>query len=297
MGIPKTSGILGTFAIILLSVVLTSGCTQGGVPAAGGNKDKLQVYVSFFTLGEFAAAVGGERVAVYNMVPGGTEAHHWEPSPRDLTAPENADLFIYNGFGMEPWLDKVRLSVSGPKFYFAGKGIEVKHGRDPHVWLDPLQAKKMVMNIARALAETDGAHAAIYRENSRLLLERLDVLDREYEAFFRPLPGVRLVVSHGAFGHLADRYHFRQVSILGTNADETPNPARMVRLIDLCREAGINTIYYARGESSRLAETLAREINGRVLDLDPIERRLDSDGDYFARMRYNLAQLRKGLGE
>ena len=61
---------------------------------------------------DFAKKIGGEYVDVTNLVPAGTEPHDWEPSTSDITNLEHADVFVYNGAGMESWTDKVLSTLS-----------------------------------------------------------------------------------------------------------------------------------------------------------------------------------------
>jgi len=71
------------------------------------DSDKINVYASFYTMYDFANKIGGDRINLVNIMPAGTEPHHWEPSPKDILEIEKADVFIYNGAGMEPWVEKV----------------------------------------------------------------------------------------------------------------------------------------------------------------------------------------------
>jgi len=65
------------------------------------DSDKINVYASFYTMYDFANKIGGDRINLVNIMPAGTEPHHWEPSPKDILEIEKADVFIYNGAGME----------------------------------------------------------------------------------------------------------------------------------------------------------------------------------------------------
>ena len=61
---------------------------------------------------DFAQKIGGEHVQVTCMVPSGTEPHDWEPSTKDITRMEQADVFIYNGAGMEQLSQDVLAGLS-----------------------------------------------------------------------------------------------------------------------------------------------------------------------------------------
>ena len=65
--------------------------------------DKLQVSVSFNAMYEFALAVGQDKVEINTIVPAGSEAHGFEPKAADIANLSDADVFVYNGLGMESW--------------------------------------------------------------------------------------------------------------------------------------------------------------------------------------------------
>ena len=68
---------------------------------------------------DFAQKIGGDKVTVTNMVPAGTEPHDWEPSPSDIVALEQADVFVYSGAGMEHWVEDVLASLDNQSLVMA----------------------------------------------------------------------------------------------------------------------------------------------------------------------------------
>src|SRR5437870_6689511 len=85
------------------AVIAALGCA--GTPRAQGT---LPVVVTFYPLQEFAQRVGGDRIRVQTLVPPGAEPHDYEPRPQDITALHAARVVIYNGAGLETWLEKLR---------------------------------------------------------------------------------------------------------------------------------------------------------------------------------------------
>ena len=109
---------------LVLSLLLTS-CIDRPVHQDNLEADPAIVaYTSFYPLYDFARKIGGERVEVINLIPGGVEPHDWEPGPQALAALYHADLLIINGLGMEPWVEKVAGSLEGNiKVVVASEGI------------------------------------------------------------------------------------------------------------------------------------------------------------------------------
>ncbi|QIA27706.1 zinc ABC transporter substrate-binding protein [Thermaerobacter sp. PB12/4term] len=101
-------------AAVLLAVSLLAACGRGSTPQSGGEPTrsdapvgearKVRVVATFLPYAELARIVGGDRAEVHMLVPDGLDPHDWEPRPSDAMRIEQADLVIYNGAGLEPWL-------------------------------------------------------------------------------------------------------------------------------------------------------------------------------------------------
>jgi len=87
---------------------------------------KLNVEVSFYPMYEFTNNVAGDLANVHTLVPAGMEPHDWEPTPQDIANIEKADVLVYNGAGMESWIDQVTDSLSNSKLI----QVEASHGID-----------------------------------------------------------------------------------------------------------------------------------------------------------------------
>ena len=79
---------------------------------------------------EFTKQVAGDLADVENLIPPGIEAHDWEPTPQDMAGISDADVLVYNGAGMEGWVDQVLESIQGTgvSAIEASKGIEIMEG-------------------------------------------------------------------------------------------------------------------------------------------------------------------------
>ena len=111
----------------------------------------------------------------------------------------------------------------------------------------------------------------------------------------RSAPRRDLVVSHEAFGYLADAYDLTQVGISGLSPEAEPSPARMREVADLVRANGVSTIYYETLVDPKVAQTIADETGAQTAVLDPLEGLAEgSTGDYATVMADNLATLVAG---
>ena len=110
---------LALCACLLFTAVFVGCGTEASDEPVDPNR--LQVMASFYTMYDFAQKIGGEHVQVTCMVPSGTEPHDWEPSTKDITRMEQADVFIYNGAGMEHWVSDVLAGLSNKKLTLKAK--------------------------------------------------------------------------------------------------------------------------------------------------------------------------------
>ena len=270
--------------------------------------DGVRVVTSLYALSDFAGHVGGGLVSVTNITPAGTEPHDYEPTPQDIARVYSADLFIFNGNGMDPWADKILPDLEAQGIVVLRMsdhvrsleaGPEGNGERDPHFWLDPGIAQKEVGIIADALTKIDEGHAKEYIQNRDSFIAALAQLDREYEAGLSSCLLHEIFTSHNAFAYLAARYNLGVRYIQGLSPDEEPSARRIAELADRARAENVRYIFFETLVSPRVANTLAGEIGAQTLVLNPIEGLTDAelrDGkDYISIMRNNLVALRTAL--
>lgn len=309
---------------------LAAGCSspaQKSEPAARDPK-KLQVVASFYPLADFAKNVGKDAVEVHNLVPSGVDPHDWEPGPKDMKTIAQADVFIYNGAGFEPWMEKVLESADQSKLVVVdtSRGVELaglpqqdshdgehkagkeesrkdepQYGKyDPHFWLDPVNAQKQVRSIAEGFAKADAKNKDKYEANAKEYIGKLEALHKEFESELSKVKKKEVVTTHAAFGYLTKRYGLAQIPIMGLAPDAEPSPKAMAEIVKQAREHDVKYIFFETLVSPKVAETVAKEIQAQTLVLNPIEGltedELKKGEDYISKMRENLKNLVTALG-
>ncbi len=277
----------------------TSGTEQGD--------GKLKVAASFYAMYDLAEKVGGDKVTVTDMVPAGIEPHDWEPAASDLANLEEADVFIYNGAGMEHWVDTVLDSLGNKKLIKveASSGISLLEGDgkeetyDPHVWLNPEYAKEEMKSIRDAFVKADPDNEAYYNSNYDTYAAKFDELDKKYKESLTGLQNKDIIVAHEAFGYLCKAYGLNQVAIEGLSPDSEPDPAKMEEIIKFAKDNKVKVIFFEELVSPKVAETIANEVGVRTDVLNPLEGLSDEDikngADYISVMETNLNSLLKAL--
>jgi zinc transport system substrate-binding protein len=278
--------------VLLVAVVMAwlAGC--GADPAVDG---KVHVVAGFYPLQYLAEQVGGDRVRVTNLVQPGAEPHDLELTPRQVADVAEARLVVYLS-GFQPALDAtVQQEAAGTSLDLTT--VVPLMGSDPHIWLDPDRFATATGALADRLAAADPDGAAGYRERAAALQVRLRELDQAYAQGLASCARHEIVVSHDAFGYLAQRYHLRQVAISGLSPEEEPTPQRLADVAAAAKRYQVTTIFFETLVSPKMAEAIAGETGASTAVLDPVEGIAPgSDADYVSVMRDNLTQLRQALG-
>ena len=228
-------------------------------------------------------------------MPPGANHETYEPTPKVMKSLAGSGLYFSVGWldferiwiprfsDMYPDLKIVNTSEGGQLIKSAGHGhADNSGGIDPHTWLSPRNIKSQAAIIAKALTQLDPVHKAVFRANLTRFSMQLDSLDSLYARIFAGHKGMKFLIYHPSLGYFARDYNLTQVS-LETDGKE-PSAAHLGRLIEIARQDGIHTIFVSREFDSRNAETLAREIGGRVVVFDPMAGDLLGNMDRIAKM-------------
>ena len=275
-------------------------------PAPPSNDtNKLRVIASFFPLYDFSRNVGGDRAEVSVMVPAGIEPHDWEPTPRNIADAESADMIVYNGAGFESWFSGINAKFAvdtsrGIQLMEGGEGAQGGSNFDPHIWLDPVLAKKQVEAIRDGFIQTDPVNSDYYSQNAQRYIAELDSLDSFIRSELSNCTLNDFIAFHDSFSYFANRYNLTQHSVHGVSPEGDVLPQRIQEITDLAATLGINVIYAEELVDPRLANVIAGEIpNGQVLVLSPIEglerEELEQGLGYIDKMRENVQNLKVGL--
>jgi zinc transport system substrate-binding protein len=172
------------------------------------------------------------------------------------------------------------------------------HGdTDPHMWLDTDRMAETAAGLAERLGEADPDNAEAYTANAERVADELAAIGTEYDEGLADCESRDMVVSHAAFGYLADAHDLNQIGVSGIDPEGEPSPARLAEVAALVEEHDITTIFTETLTSPDTAETIAAETGAETAVLDPLEGITDSSpgDDYPEVMRANLEALTTAL--
>jgi zinc transport system substrate-binding protein len=300
--------------VLIFAFLFIPAVSLAQAPEASG---KVRVVTTIFPLYDFARAVGGEYTDVSLLLPPGVEPHAFEPTTGDIERINEADIFIYMGSVMEPWVQKLLPGITNQNLQIidASLGVSLyqhpvpedsgevkKHGPvDPHIWLDFIDDMQIVDTVADALATRDPEHKSDYEDNASAYKARLSDLDHQYSAGLSGC-STRTVIfaGHSAFGYLARRYNLEFLSpYAGYSPDAEPTPMAVAGIITLMKEKGARTVFYEELIDPRIARTIADEIGGKTVLLDAAHNisadELQAGATFLSIMTDDLKKLREAL--
>jgi zinc transport system substrate-binding protein len=286
----KTTWILVCLVLVMISCVLSVGCTQ----PPGTPDEKLVVAVTIPPQEEMVKAVAGDRVEVLVLVPPGSDPHAYEPTPQEIVEASRASLYLTIGKGLLPVEDNLQARLQGlnPKLVVidTSSGIDylgAESNPDPHVWLSLKNAIAMVENTKDALLLIDPSHEQEYRAGTDAYIAKIYALDDRISGYFAGKKNRTIMVSHDAWAYFAKEYDLGLIPIEAGGKE--PTPRELAALVDRARESGISVVFADALENPRDAEVIAAEIGGRVETVNPLAE------DYLVNMDRTAQEFARSL--
>ena len=180
------------FTLPALALLLTPLSAPAQKPA----EPRLKVVTTLSVLADLAREVGGDRTDVQALSDPREDPHYVQPRPTLMQRAREADVFVEIGLQLDMWGPKVVEGSGNPRIQagqvgriVAAAGIptlelpqqlsrewgDVHPFGNPHIWLDPLNAKDMAANIAHGLEKADPEHKDGYEERLKSFQDRIDV--------------------------------------------------------------------------------------------------------------------------
>lgn len=300
-------------AMVVLGLMTTIGCGTKEDPSTTG---KLRVGVTINPLKEFTEIIGGDKVEVFSIIPNGVDPHDFDPKPKDIERLYNGDMFIYNGLGMEEWLDSVLSTIEGQDISLVNSSenvdvieiVEEEHSdesaeehdghdhgtQDPHIWLSLKEATTQAENIKEALILEDEANADYYEANFKKLKKDFSDTYEEYAEKFKTVSNKDFVTGHAAFGYLCRDFGLIQNSIADIYGEGELTPKSLENLVNYCKDNNVKTIFSESASSSSESETLAKEAGAKVETIYSLESKED-DLSYLEGTRSNYEKIYNAL--
>jgi zinc transport system substrate-binding protein len=308
-----------TFAAVLVLTLV--GCSNSTQTA---ELPLPQITTGAFPVAWLASELAGGCAGVTDLTPSGGDVHDLELTASQTRAILSADL-VLTVSGFQPSFDDAVTTRTGTTLDLINEInpiTGVKHGHeddehghedddehghedeggdkkdneilDPHFWLDPSRSLTAVELISDQIAALDENCATAVASNKQRVISDLTQLDLAYSSELAQCQSRTLIVSHQAFGYLADAYNLTQIAVAGLDPEGEPSAARLKEVINLAKAQEVSAVFTESNANPAVAETLAKELAVGILTLDPIELK-PASLDYLLVMNTNLENLKQGL--
>jgi ABC-type Zn uptake system ZnuABC Zn-binding protein ZnuA len=300
-----------TVAALALGAGLLSACQA---PADNG---KVQVVTTVSPITNIVQNIGGELVQVTGIVPEGANSHTFEPAPSDARAFADADVVFINGLHLEeptrelaeanirdgvPIVSLGERTITPDQYIYDFSFPRSAGDPNPHLWTDPLYAKRYAEIVKNELSKLDPESAPLYEENYQAFAKRIDQLDRDVREVTQTVPPQNrvLLTYHDSFPYFAREYGWKIIGAIQPADFAEPTAQEVARLIDQIRAQNVPAIFGSEVFPSAVLQQIANETGAQYID-DLRDDDLpgdngDRDHSYFALMAFDFKTFMGALG-
>lgn len=230
--------------------------------------------------------------------------HDYSLSTAQMKAVENAQVVVLSGAGLEDFQEDL---FTARNCVDASLGIDLiechdehehehehghTHEEDPHIWLSPVNAKRMAQNICNGLAAAFPEHADSFANNLQSLSARLDALQDYGEQTLSSLSCRELITFHDGFAYLAQAFDLTILAAVEEESGSEASAKLLIELIEQVREHDLPAVFAETNGSPSACGVISRETGVHVYVLDMCM----GEGNYFDNMYRNIDTLKEALG-
>lgn len=233
-------------------------------------------------------------------------AHHFSLTPTEAEAMTQADLFIWIGPRMETVLENsVKTLVTKGRVLTVMDIhdiilLDLEDGqKDPHLWLDPNNAKIIVRNVSETLGGMDPDHAGVYAENAANILAELDKLNDRLVNQLQSIKGKPYLVYHDAFQYFEKAFGLARSLPLVKDTEHTIRASQRSLIETKVKEDKITCVFGEPNHGEKMVESLAEQLGLHVAFLDPIRGQAGDNPEqpYFDMMDQLASSLISCIGK
>ncbi len=237
------------------------------------------------------------------LLPPGASPHDFSMRPSDANMLSDADVVVWVGHGLTPWLEAPIETLAGnaatvelvelgdwpslplrdmSHFWKSEDGEhhddhddhghdDHDHGSiDPHAWLDPMVAVAWLGQIAQVLAESDPDNAETYLQNADQAAQMLNELSAQITADLAPFTATDFVVSHDGYQYFEQRFDLHAIGAITLSDAATPGPAHLSELRDELAEHQVTCVMTDPQTNPEWAALIAEGTDAKLFEIDAL---------------------------
>jgi zinc transport system substrate-binding protein len=302
------------------------------------NQSKQQkpiIITTLFPFYDITRTLIGDQADISLLLPPGIEPHSFEPTPQDIVQIQEADIFIYTGDSMEPWVKDIISNL--PKTVTvinASQGITLiedaddhghghaddhghghadDHGHghadeknkeklalDPHFWLDFNNTIIATKTISDTISSKNIVDTTLLSQNRDILTRDFTQIDIDYrDTLGKCRNKTILQAGHRTFGYLAKRYNLEYITTEELSPNSDTSAQDIANLVDEIKAEKAKAVFSEELIEPRIANTISDETGVPILLLNGAHNitsdQFKSGTSFINIMRDNLENLSTGL--
>ncbi len=297
----NTSRCKRLFAAAALAVAL------GAAPAVA----EIKVAATIKPVHSLVAAVMGDVGEPALLLDGPASPHVTALRPSQARIIEDSDVVFAVGEDLEAFLHRLIENDDGTRIVELAEapGIELldyrqiddheddheggdhEHGNvNPHIWLDPSNARAMAKHIAEVLGTADPGNAERYSDNAEALISDLNELESELADRLSPVKDRPFLVFHDAYPYFEGRFGLEGLGAIVLNPETPPGARRLMEIRHRIEEAGVACVFSEPQFEIGYVTTVLEGTGARTASLDPLGVNVEAGPDAYRRMLTGLTE-------
>ena len=247
------------------------------------SNEKPIVSVSILPQKYFIEQIAGDLLEINVMIPPGMSPANCDLSMAKLQKLNDSDICFSMGHlpfettHLYPVLKNkkdIQLIYHSDNIELIGGSCCAAHaeegeGIDPHIWMSITNANSIANDIYNTLAKRYPKQESKMKINYEVLKAQIDSMAMNTEQLFKDNKHNAFLIYHPALSYFASDYGLEQIAI--EDDGKEPNPMHLKEVIDIARQKGIELIFIQKQFDLTNAQSIANEIGGKVISIDPLE--------------------------
>ena len=169
---------------------------------------------------------------------------------------------------------------------------EHAHGEhDPHIWLDPINAKAILSEMAEHLIEKDPNNASAYKANLKKAHKALDNLTKKVKSELKG--DFKSIVFHDAYQYFEKRFNVNVLGAFTVNTDVLPGAEQLAEIREIIEHEKVTCVFSEPQFNPDIIKAVAKDTNIKTGVIDPLGATLDPGKDlYFDLIRNMYASFK-----
>ena len=167
------------------------------------------------------------------------------------------------------------------------------HGEyDPHIWLDPMNAKVILSEMAEHLIENDQKNEGKYKANLKKANKELDKLTKKVKSELNK--DFKSIVFHDAYQYFEKRFDVNVLGAFTVNTDVMPGAEQLAEIREIIEHDKVSCVFSEPQFNPDIINAVAKDMNISTGVIDPLGATLNPGKDLYFDLISNMSKSFKG---